>query len=155
MPSNKDVARSVVEDILGRGQYDLVDRYYAEDYLGHDVYAGKLDRDGLRQEARAYLEGFPDKTMEVEECFGEGDTVCVRWSVAGTNTGPLFGMAPTGRQFRVSGIRISHFKDGRITEEFASWDTLGFFHQLGIVSLPQYVHAPPFASEDSEARAST
>src|SRR4051812_4276006 len=99
MPSNKDIARSIVEDILGKGRYDLVDRYYAEDYLGHDPYAGKLDRDGIREEARAYLEAFPDKNMVVEECFGEGDTVCVRWSVVGTNTGPLFGMPPTGRQF--------------------------------------------------------
>ena len=152
MPDIKDIARGVVEEIFGKGQYDLIEQYFAEDYLGSDPLGGKTDRDGMRQEVRGYMAGFPDKKETVDEVFAAGDAVCVRWSVTGTNTGPLFGIPPTNKTFALSGIRIFHFKNGKITEDFTSWDRLALFEQLGIVSGPREMRAPTAVMEQPEAR---
>jgi len=49
-----------------------------------------------------------------------------RWSNSGTNTGPLFGNPPTGKQFVVTGFDLFRISNGKIMEmwqqyNFAPW----------------------------------
>ena len=43
-----------------------------------------LDRAGLLDVIRSVREAFPDLETSIEDMFGEGDRVAIRWSSAGT-----------------------------------------------------------------------
>ena len=66
--------------------------------------------------------------------------VATRWTGRGTHKGELMGIPPTGKQVTVSGITISHVKNGKVVEEWSNWDTLGMLQQLGVV--PEMAGAP-------------
>jgi predicted ester cyclase len=77
---------------------------------------------------------FPDLTMRVDDIFGAEDKVVVRFTLAGTNTGPLFGLPPTGRTVVMTGIGIYRFAlDGKIVEEWYENDAIGQMRQLGFL----------------------
>ncbi len=56
-----------------------------------------------------------------------------RWSCRGTHKGDLSGIAPTGKQFTISGISIARFASGKMVEGWINWDALGLLQQLGVV----------------------
>lgn len=93
--------------------------------------AGFVDLDNIVHPA------FPDQRMDVEEIIAEGDTVAWRYTFTCTHTGPLMGMAPTGRKVKFQGVIIDHYKGKKQVESFEFYDMLGFYQQLGI--LPQNI----------------
>ena len=54
-------------------------------------------------------------------------------SCHGTHKGDLNGIAPTGKQFTISGISIARFVNGKLSEGYVNWDALGLMQQLGVV----------------------
>ena len=94
-------------------------------------------RDGLKyhEETEHRVFGaFPDLTMQVDDIFGAGDKVVVRFTLNGTNTGPLFGMPATGRKVVMTGIGIYRFAPhGKIVVEWYENDAIGQMRQLGLL----------------------
>jgi predicted ester cyclase len=60
----------------------------------------------------------------------EGNTVVVRWTARGRNTGDLLGLPPTGRVAVTSGVDVLRIADGKIVEGWVSWDTLSLLEDL-------------------------
>jgi predicted ester cyclase len=56
---------------------------------------------------------FPDIRLRVEDSFGSGDKVVVRWLGGASHRGVLAGMAATQRAVGMNGISILQFEDGR------------------------------------------
>jgi predicted ester cyclase len=71
--------------------------------------------------------------LTIEDLIAEGQTVMARWSCRGTHKGDLSGIAPTGKQFNISGVSIARFTGGRMVEGWVNWDALGLMQQLGVV----------------------
>jgi predicted ester cyclase len=65
--------------------------------------------------------------------ISEGETVVARWSCRGAHKGDLNGIAPTGKQFAISGVSIVRFAGGKMVEGWINWDALGLMQQLGAV----------------------
>ena len=82
---------------------------------------------GYMQQVRA---AFPDFHNQIEELIAEQDKVVARLTYRGTHRGDLFGIAPTGRQIRCSGVAIFRIADGRIAEGWVLGDTTGLTRQL-------------------------
>jgi steroid delta-isomerase-like uncharacterized protein len=144
---NKAVSRRVAEEIFNQGKLDLADELYTPDYVLHDP---SLPEDlhgpeGLKQYAAMNLGAFPDARVTVEDQIAEGDMVVTRWRAAGTHTGELMGILPTGRRSEISGITINRFSGGRIAENWYQSDDLGMLQQLGVIPSPEEV-----SSESSE-----
>jgi predicted ester cyclase len=59
-----------------------------------------------------------------------------RWSCRGVHKGELNGIAPTNKQFTITGVTIARFSNGKIVEGFVNWDALGLMRQLGVVPEP-------------------
>ncbi|MFB6283843.1 MAG: ester cyclase [Halobacteria archaeon] len=59
---------------------------------------------------------FPDMEITVEDVFGSGDRVAVRWTMTGTHQGEMFGVEPTGREVEFVGIEINRLEDGKLRE---------------------------------------
>ena len=80
------------------------------------------------------MEAFPNLNVTVEDEIAEDDKVVTRWTIRGTHQGEVeeFG-PPTGRQVEIQGITIHRIEDGKIVEEWNSWDNMSLMQQLGLV----------------------
>ncbi|MEV4438142.1 ester cyclase [Streptomyces sp. NPDC049577] len=130
---NKQVVEGFLLALNERRLSDLP-RYVAPDVIDHNkIIHGEPDEpgaafDGFRQQ----LEAFGELRLELRQCVAEGDTVVVRLTVSGKNTGSHPRMpVPTHRPFEVEQIWMLTLADGRISEIRAVSDRLGMFLQLG------------------------
>ena len=91
------------------------------------------DRKSFTQVLRMIQAGLPDAHMDLRHVATEADTAVFAWNARATHTGELFGIAPTGRDVRWSGLSVVDISDGRVTAEWGEEDALGFLRQLGAV----------------------
>jgi steroid delta-isomerase-like uncharacterized protein len=73
---------------------------------------------------------FPNQKMTVEDAFGSGDKVVVRWSSVMTHTGDHLGIPATNKEVRITGITIARIVNGKIVEGWDNWDQLALAQQL-------------------------
>ena len=129
---NKAVARRVFTEIFNQGKFEVADEIYAKDFVNHG-----LTRDiGLKEDqaaAQGWRQAAPDLVMTIEKEVGEGDLVTVLWTGAGTNTGTGNGLPATGKRIRVRGITIWRIVEGKIREEWSSFDQLSMLQQAGLL----------------------
>ncbi|MEA2638990.1 MAG: hypothetical protein QOF51_384 [Chloroflexota bacterium] len=133
--ANKATIRHWVEDAWNHGRFESADGMYAPSYVLHDPTApeGVHGPAGLCEFVTGLRTAMPDLRMEIEDLVAEGDRVAWRFTVYGTQTGPLMGLPPGGKSAVVRGIVLSRFSDGIWAEDWVSWDTLGMLQQLGAV----------------------
>jgi len=85
---------------------------------------------------RRYHQAFPDLHLEVEELVVAGDTVMLRMTFCGTDTGGYLGRPPTGRPVEEWVVDITHFEGDKVVSEWIGADKLGLFIQLGVLDDP-------------------
>ena len=95
-----------------------------------EVYDGEEEVRGYYARSRAT---FPDQRNEVIALHHADDGVIVEFDLLGTHTGPLAGMAPTGRAFRCRMVALFLFEDGRINCERVYFDSGTILRQLGLL----------------------
>jgi len=134
--ANKNVVRRLFEEVWNKGNLAVADELFADNYSHHDSSTPEFGRGPESEKKRAtlYRTAFPDVRLTVEDIIAEGETVTARWSCKGTHKGGLSGIAPTGKQFTISGISIARFTNGKMIEGWVNWDALGLMQQLGIVA---------------------
>jgi predicted ester cyclase len=79
---------------------------------------------------------FSDLRFTVDALFGEGDLVCARGRMSGTNDGSFLGAPPSGRKIDITWNAIYRFEGDKIAERWLNGDDLGFMTQLGMVTPP-------------------
>jgi steroid delta-isomerase-like uncharacterized protein len=131
---NKAVARTALEEMLGRGRIEENEAIYSPDYVSH----GKRDigRADDRATTKGWRQAFPDLRVQIDKILAEGDLVCVRFIAEGTNTAPGLGLPATGKSIRIVGTTILRIVDGKILEEWPSFDQWDFLRQLGLMPAP-------------------
>jgi steroid delta-isomerase-like uncharacterized protein len=77
-----------------------------------------------------YRSAFPDLQYRVEDLFGAGDKVVLRWTATATDTLGFMGRPATGRQASVTGINIYRLVDGLLVEHWDEWDLAGLIQKL-------------------------
>ena len=137
MADAKKIVKRVIEEPW-TGNWDALDEFVAEDYVGYDPSQPEpiQGRDGIRANLQQYLDAFANARVTVDDQIAEGDKVATRWTGRGTHTGEFAGTSPTGKDVTVSGLTISRLEDGVIVEEWTTWDALGMLVQLGAVPAP-------------------
>jgi steroid delta-isomerase-like uncharacterized protein len=87
---------------------------------------------------RAYYAGtratFADQRNELIALHHADDGVIVEFDLLGTHTGPLAGMAPTGREFRCRMVALFLFDGDLICCERVYFDSATILRQLGLAS---------------------
>ena len=134
--ANKNVVRRLFEEVWNKGNLPVADELFADNYSHHDSSTPEFGRGPESEKKRAtlYRTAFPDVRLTVEDIIAEGETVTARWSRKGTHKGDLRGIAPTGKQFTISGISVARFTNGKMVEGWVNWDALGLMQQLGVVA---------------------
>lgn len=135
----KEIIRRVSEEAFGKGNLDVIDEYFAEDFLAHNpaLPEGMERRAGYKEFVEMVRSAFPDLESETEDLIAEGDKVVERHVATGTHEGKFLGIKPTGKSVKAGGISIFRFKDGQIVEAWERADLLGVMQQLGVVEPPE------------------
>jgi steroid delta-isomerase-like uncharacterized protein len=134
--TNKTAVRRLFEEVWNKGNLPVTDELFAPNYAHHDSSTPDVGRGPESEKKRAtlYRTAFPDLRLTIEDIIAEGETVTARWSCKGTHKGDLSGIAPTGKQFTISGISIARFTNGKMVEGWVNWDALGLMQQLGVIA---------------------
>ena len=141
---NAAVVRRWVEDVMSGGQLDLVDELVADSLRVISGAGAAEPVEGARRRARAYItayrSAFPDLTVSVDDLVACEDSVTLCWTSRGTHLGHFshpdvrtFGLEPTGRAARWSGISLFRLESGRIVETRSHGDIYGLLRQLELV----------------------
>jgi steroid delta-isomerase-like uncharacterized protein len=132
---NKNILRRLIEEVWNKGNLPVADELLAPTYVNHEPSTPDVGRGPESEKKRAtlYRTAFPDFRLTIEDLTAEGEIVTARWSCRGTHKGDLSGIAPTGKQFNISGISIARFAGGKMVEGWVNWDALGLMQQLGVV----------------------
>lgn len=94
----------------------------------------------FKERESVFIKAFPNKTAKIDDIFGTEDRVVFRWTCTGVHKGDLQGIAPTNKNFKISGISIYRFNNGKITEIIQMWDRLGLLEQIGEVEPTLALH---------------
>ena len=80
---------------------------------------------------RSQRTAFPDQRHENVRYHFADDSVVTEFDLLGTNLGEFYGMAPTGKAFRVPVIAVFFFDGDRITNERVYLDSASLLTQIG------------------------
>lgn len=140
--SVKQLVRRLMEEGVNQGRFATVDELLSgtlsPSLLNHAEAAV------MKQLLAVYREAVPDAHWDIEGQVAEGDLVVTYFVARGTHTGPLWGLAATGKQMAVTGILFTRCREQRIVEQRLHLDLLGLLQQLGLMpelSLEQAVLA--------------
>jgi predicted ester cyclase len=120
---NKAIAQRVFDEILNHGKYQVADEIYAGDFVNHGTHHDAdlaADQAAVRFERQAC----PDLTFAAGPMIAEGDLVSVLWYARGTHSARVGWLPATGAKIEVRGITIWRIADGKIREEWTTFDQM-------------------------------
>ena len=129
---NKAIVRRFTEE-FNKGNLDVLDEVFAADCARVGASAEHQGSKAFKRALARFRTAFPDLQMTNEDMVAEGDKVWVRWSGLGTHQGEFGGVAPTGKQVTMLGVRTYRFSGGKVVEHWGLANDLGVMRQLGAV----------------------
>jgi len=126
---NKAIAGRVFHEILNQGEFQVADEIYAKDFVNHGLHRDfSLAED--QAAARFEKQACPDLHLTIGPMLAEGDLVSVAWIARGTQTAVAGWLPPTGLKIELRGITIWRMVDGKIREEWTSYNEMSIFREL-------------------------
>ena len=128
---NKVMVRRVFQEGWNEGSVAVFDQVIAKHYINHDSSALpsiKPNLEGLKQQVAVYRAAFADLHIAIDDLIEDHDKVVARYTITGTHTGDLLGIAPTSHKISANGITIYLIQAGKIVESWTNWDALSLMH---------------------------
>jgi predicted ester cyclase len=96
------------------GKVDDLEHVIHPRYVGHPA-SGDRDKDGLRKRTLSFRELLPDVRFSVEDQLAENDRAATRMTARATRSSD-------GQKVILYGLNISRISDGKIIEEWMTWE---------------------------------
>ena len=114
-------------------QLEKIDAILTEDAAYEDVASGHVYRgtEEIKQLLRAVYAWAPDYRVTMKSLILEGDVAATEWQSEGIQTGPVGDLPASGNSFRLRGVSILTFRDGKIASVTDYYDMATFLRQLG------------------------
>jgi steroid delta-isomerase-like uncharacterized protein len=129
---------------MNRGDIEMTMDVFADSFIDHQVAPGGASLGNTKadvQRAHEMLKmSFPDVKFTLEDLLVDGDSVVMRVSGEGTHQGAFFGIPPTGKYIRWTGVRLLRFEDGKFVEGTSELDQVGILQQMGILPTPPVMY---------------
>jgi steroid delta-isomerase-like uncharacterized protein len=126
------------EEVWNQRRRETIMELFAPDGVSHGVD----ENGGVIRGAHNFLPffdrfcgAFPNFKLTVEECFGSGDLVVLRWTARMTHTGDHLGFPASQKDVAIGGMTMAKIANGRIVEAWDHWDKLAMLQQIGVVPL--------------------
>ena len=92
LEANKALIRQVFEKVIPAGDSAAMRDLVAPEWIDHDPLPGQpAGLEGAEYVVSTMHGAHPDLRFDIDDLIAEGDRVTIRWTLHGTNTGPLFG----------------------------------------------------------------
>ena len=98
------------------GDLSKFDEIVACGYVGH-VASGYRNREGLNARIEVFRAKYRDVVFTIEDQISSGEKVVTRLTAEGTERA-------TGGRVKLMGININRVKEGKLVEEWASWESV-------------------------------
>jgi steroid delta-isomerase-like uncharacterized protein len=133
--SNDNVAlgRRWFEEVWNQRKGESVLELLAADCVMHGISETGGDvhgHEGFLGLHAKLLSAFPDMQFALDDCFGDGDKIVVRWTATMRHTGPGLGIDATGAQIKLRGMGIARIAGGKVQETWDNWDRMAMFEQI-------------------------
>ncbi len=127
---NKALIRRMYELINKREPYYdlLVPGFVVHGTTGDMSYEENRQFDAMMQAA------FANYTMTLDNMIGEGDKVAFQVHITMTHTGPLMGIAPTGKTVEITNTYIVGILDNKIAEWWGTAEFSRVAQELGVAA---------------------
>jgi len=133
----KAVVRRNTEEVQGKGDFDVFDQLFADNFVDHTPQPGTTpDKAGVRNLYTYLREAFPDFHAEIHWQLADDERVTTYKTYYGTHEGPLFGIAPTHRPIHFETVDVMRVHDGKITDHWGVGNLLSLMQQIGAWSPP-------------------
>ncbi|HEV8151314.1 MAG TPA: ester cyclase [Solirubrobacteraceae bacterium] len=122
-------------DALNRQDLDALRRFWTPETV--ERFPDRTCQ-GTDEIAAYFAEAFAaisDWDMRIVSLSAEDDDVFVQWHLTGRHTGPLQGIAPTGKELAVDGMDHFVIREGRVVSNFVVFDQFQYARQLGLIPL--------------------
>lgn len=129
--ANVAATRRFIHEGFTLGRLEVCDELVAEDMVEHQRGL-RPGREGAKDTIRTLHTWFSDFELEIEDLVASEDTVWIRCTGGGVNTGSVFGHPPTGRRTSITVFDVLRWRDGKIVEHWGVPDQLSLLVQLGI-----------------------
>lgn len=128
-----ELVQLVIEEIWNRGELELADALFTEDYVNHGGLIPDLVRgpEAIKLSVVLYRSAFPTFQIAVDDLTSEGEAVVVRW-VAHSRFSLMDRAADT--QGGLRGIIRCRFRSGQIAESWIVWDPRVALVRLGAMA---------------------
>ena len=122
LDANKALIRRIFEEVIPAGDPTAMRDLVAPDFLDHDPLPGQpAGAEGAEYVVSTMHTAHPDLQFTIDDLVAEADRVTIRWTLRGTNTGPMLGRPPSGQPVELAAIVIFRIADGRLAERWAAW----------------------------------
>lgn len=127
----RNLGRRWFEEVWNKGRRGGIAEMLAPDAVLHDSERdSQPGPDGFYPFFDRLNATLSELYVTVQDSFAEGDRVCVRWECIAKHTGDGFGIPPTGKPIRVTGISILRVAGGMVVEAWQNWDVMGMMEQM-------------------------
>jgi predicted ester cyclase len=131
---NKQATQFFYDEVFNKHNISLIDSVVGADYVEHQTDVHYLaNRKGLKKEFSDYFQGFPDAELTVHIMMAENDLVTTQFTITGTHRGKIYGLKPTGRKIKISGVDIIRYKNGKAVEHWGYLEEGKLLTQLGLI----------------------
>lgn len=130
---NTMLARRLFEETWNSKNLAVLDEMVAPNFVFHNSVQTFYGPEGFKQFATTYHSAFPEAHFTIEDVIAEGDTVVLRWTARGRQSGEFLGIPPSGKEVTVSGITITLLSNGKSVESWGEFDALGMLQQIGVI----------------------
>jgi predicted ester cyclase len=126
------VVRRNTEEVQGKGNYEVFEELFAEDFVDHTPQPGgfSADRNGAHALYKTLRAAFPDFHAEIHWQISDGDRVTTFKTYHGTHHGEFMGFAPTEAKIQFETVDVMRVRQGKITEHWGVANLFSLRQQL-------------------------
>jgi hypothetical protein len=119
--STGELVRVLVEEIWNRGEIEMADALFTNDYVNHGGLIPDLIRgpEAIKLSVALYRSAFPNFQIAVDELTTDKEAIVLRWVA---HSGPPLMDGPAPRKGGLRGITRFGLKAGKIMESWTVWD---------------------------------
>jgi predicted ester cyclase len=126
---------------------------YDRGVLHHGFGNIKRGVGGLRDHFQQLLRGFPDRRIDSQDIFCDGEKVAHRYTFYGTHKGEYMGYASTNNFVVAPGVLLHLFERGKCVEVWQLIDNARFLAAMGAIPKLAKAHADaPITAGERTAR---
>ena len=145
VPDASVLMRRWFQEVWNEGRESTIDEMFGADSKMWGVSRPDVCSQGpedFKRFYRAMRDSFSDIRIDLTDIAQQDDIAYTRFTVTATHNGEGFGMAPSGKTIKLSGMCALRAQDGRITEGWNVWDQIGLARELGLLGAPALAMFP-------------